>query len=132
MASRPAQLAIYLFWRVQELKVRKKRLVTYRQGQDLPSRGEPTTCELCRRNVDRFTVHHLIPKSRGGRLGSTARLCPTCHRQMHSMFSETTLARVLHSIELLQANAQVRGYLKWIRKQQDGAIFRVRRANQRR
>lgn len=51
---------------------------------------------------------------------------------MHSMFSEITLARELHSLELLQANPQVKGYLKWIRKQQVGAIFRVRRANQRR
>ena len=47
------------------------------------------------------------------------------------MFSETTLARELHSIELLQANDLINSYLKWIRKQQGGAIFRVRRANQR-
>lgn len=111
------------------MKVQQKRLAIHCQGQDRPARG---ACELCRRNVDHYTVHHLTPKSRGGRLGPTAMLCSTCHRQMHSMFSEITLARELHSLELLQANPQVKDYLKWIRKQQDGAIFPVRRANQRR
>ena len=111
------------------MKVRQKRLVVHRPGPDPPARG---ACELCHRNVDRYTVHHLTPKSRGGRLGPTARFCSTCHRQMHSMFSEITLARELHSLELLQANPQVKGYLKWIRKQQVGAIFPMRRANQRR
>ena len=40
-------------------------------------------------------------------MGPTALLCPTCHRQLHALFSETTLAQELHSIELLRANEQV-------------------------
>ena len=103
-----------------------------RNGEVLPTKGQATTCELCLRNVDRYTVHHLIPKSRGGRFGPTARLCPTCHSQLHALFSEIILANELHSVELLQANPQVNSYLKWIRKQKGGASFRVRRANERR
>ena len=48
------------------------------------------------------------------------------------MFSESTLAAELHSLDLLKANPEVRGYLKWARRQKDGANFRVRRARQRR
>lgn len=82
--------------------------------------------------MERYTVHHLVPRSRGGRFGPTARLCPTCHRQLHAMFSEATLARELHSIDLLRCNPQVSGYLRWVRRQKGPTNFRVRRANGRR
>jgi len=88
-------------------------------------------CELCQRAVNRYTAHHLIPRARGGRLGPTAKLCLTCHRQIHALFSEATLARELHSIELLQTNPQVASYLKWVKSQKGTTNFRVRRANHR-
>jgi hypothetical protein len=77
-------------------------------------------------------MHHLVPRARGGRFGPTARLCPTCHRQLHAIFSEVTLAQELYSIDLLRANPQVSSYLKWVRKQKGSAIFPARRANHRR
>ncbi len=89
-------------------------------------------CELCLRELGLFTEHHLVPRSQGGKDGPKARLCPTCHRQLHAMFSEKTLANDLSSIELLRADPQFAGYLKWVSKQKDGATFRVRRANSRR
>ena len=88
-------------------------------------------CALCERAVERFTVHHLVPRARGGNHGPTARLCSTCHRQVHAMFSETTLAEELYSVELLRANPRVSSFLSWMRKQR-GAAFRVRRARERR
>ncbi len=63
-------------------------------------------------------------------VGPTVGLCPTCHRQLHAMFSVTTLAEELHSIELLRANPRVAGFLRWMRKQR-GASFSVRRARSR-
>ena len=47
------------------------------------------------------------------------------------MFSETTLAEELHSVELLRANVRVAAFLRWMRKQRGGAAFRVRRARER-
>ena len=101
-------------------------------GQPLPARAETVICELCQREVDRYTVHHLVPRARGGRFGPTAKLCPTCHRQLHALFSEATLAEELHSIALLRANPQVNSYLRWVRKQKSAGGFKVRRANNRR
>lgn len=89
-------------------------------------------CELCQRESGRFTEHHLVPRSRGGKFGPKARLCPTCHRQLHAMFSETTLAKELNTIQSLRSDPAFAGYLKWARKQKDAANFRVRRANERR
>ena len=104
----------------------------YRGGDSLRTRDGTTVCELCRREVDRYTVHHLIPRAKGGRFGPTAKLCSTCHRQLHALFSEATLAQELYSIPLLRANPQVNSYLRWMRKQKGGANFRVRRSKERR
>ena len=92
----------------------------------------PEACELCRRESLRFTAHHLVPRSRGGKFGPKARLCPTCHRQLHAMFSEATLAKELNSISTLRANPEVASYLKWVQRQKGPTNFRVRRANNRR
>ena len=91
------------------------------------SRDDDNRCALCRREVDRITVHHLVPRARGGKHGPTARLCSTCHRQVHAMFSVATLADELHSVELLRAHPRVAGFLRWISRQR-GAAFPVRRA----
>ena len=88
------------------------------------------SCDLCERAVERFTVHHLIPRARGGNHGPTALLCPTCHRQVHAMFSVTTLAEEMYSVELLRRNPRVADFLRWMRKQR-GANFRVRRSRER-
>ena len=93
---------------------------------------DDTHCELCRREAKRYTVHHLVPRSQGGRLGPTTRLCSTCHKQLHALFSGSTLARELHSLELIRANPEMARFLKWARRQKGDTGFRVRRANNRR
>lgn len=84
-------------------------------------------CALCRREVDRITVHHLVPRARGGNHGPKANLCSTCHRQVHAMFSVATLAEELYSIELLRAHPRIAAFLRWMSRQR-GAAFPVRRA----
>ena len=97
-----------------------------------PSYQETRTCELCQRESLRFTSHHLVPRSKGGKFGPQVKLCPTCHRQLHAMFSEATLAKELNSIEALRTNAEFSAYLKWARRQKGPTSFRVRRSNGRR
>ena len=93
---------------------------------------DPKVCKLCQRESLRFTSHHLIPRSRGGKFGPQVKLCPTCHRQLHAMFSESTLAKELNSIEALQINSEFSEYLKWAKNQKGPTNFRVRRAKNRR
>ncbi len=97
-----------------------------------PRDGEKLVCELCLRESQRFTVHHLVPRSRGGKFGPKAKLCPTCHRQLHALFSESTLAKEMDSLERILVNPEMASYLEWVRKQKGQANFRVRRANNRR
>ncbi len=97
-----------------------------------PGDGQKRVCELCLRESQRFTVHHLVPRSRGGKFGPKVKLCPTCHRQLHALFSESTLAKEMDSLERIRANPDMASYLDWVRKQKGPANFRVRRANNRR
>ena len=101
-------------------------------GGKTGNNGQSAACELCLREAERYTVHHLIPRAKGGRFGPKAKLCPTCHRQLHALFSETTLAKELHSIDLIRANPQMSEYLRWARRQKGPTSFRVRRAKDRR
>ena len=94
--------------------------------------GEKPGCELCLRDFQRFTVHHLVPRSRGGKFGPKAKLCPTCHHQLHALFSESTLAKEMDSLERIRVNPEMASYLEWVRKQKGQANFRVRRANNQR
>ena len=89
-------------------------------------------CVLCKRESLRFTSHHLVPRSRGGKFGPQVKLCPTCHRQLHAMFSESTLAKELNSIEALRANPEFSDYLRWARRQKGPTSFQARRAKNRR
>ncbi len=77
-------------------------------------------------------MHHLVPRSQGGKSGLKAKLCPTCHRQLHALFSEATLAKELQSLDQIRANPEMAAYLNWVRKQKDSTNFRVRRSNHRR
>lgn len=101
-------------------------------GGKTGNNGQSAACELCAREAERYTVHHLVPRAKGGRFGPKAKLCPTCHRQLHALFSEATLAKELHSIDLIRANPQMSEYLRWARRQKGPTSFRVRRAKDRR
>jgi hypothetical protein len=48
------------------------------------------------------------------------------------MFSESTLAKELNSVEALQINSEFSEYLKWAKNQKGPTTFPVRRAKNRR
>ena len=85
-------------------------------------------CELCGRAVEALTRHHLIPIHKNGRNGPTAEICSACHRQIHSLFDNATLARELNTPDKLRADDRMRGFLRWVRKQQPNRRIKVRRA----
>ena len=131
MEGRPAQLAVATTTGARVTGSTVRASDQSNNGRTGDS-GQPLACELCLRESERFTIHHLVPRARGGRFGPKARLCPTCHRQLHALFSETTLAKELHSIELIRANPHMSDFLRWARRQKGPTSFRVRRAKDRR
>lgn len=85
-------------------------------------------CELCTRNVSIITKHHLIPQQKGGRKFETLSLCPTCHAQIHALFTNCELATYLHTLESLKKNPKIIKYLKFIEKYPGDFHFTVKKS----
>lgn len=71
--------------------------------------GDPT-CPLCNRPIPPdvpLSMHHLIPKMRGGKGGPTVLLHQICHNEIHASLSETELARNYAHIDALRAHPRL-------------------------
>jgi 5-methylcytosine-specific restriction enzyme A len=88
-------------------------------------------CRLCDREVPRdlITLHHLRPREKGGKAEHRTPLCRPCHKQLHAVFSNATLANSLDRIDLLKTAPELQGFLTWIRKQKPDRNFRTVMSN---
>ncbi len=73
------------------------------------------TCELCLREVDLLSRHHLVPREEGGRYGPTAEICQPCHSTIHLLLSNKELAMLYNSIPALQTAEPLQKYLRWVK-----------------
>ena len=85
------------------------------------------TCELCERDVEKLTIHHLIPRQKKGHHGPKINICSACHRQIHTLFDNTRLAQELNSKEKLINEAQMQKFIKWVKKQDPTRKVKVHR-----
>ena len=76
---------------------------------------ERPVCPLCERPNFHPSDHHLVPKSRGGRVTET--ICRDCHRAIHATFSNKELEREFHTCEALLAHEGLRRMIDFIAKQ---------------
>ncbi|WP_439881843.1 HNH endonuclease [Pontibacter sp. MBLB2868] len=81
----------------------------------MAKKQEQQVCELCGRDVQNLSRHHLIPREEGGRYGATAELCQPCHSTVHLKFSNRELAVTYNSIPALQKAEPLQKYLKWVK-----------------
>jgi hypothetical protein len=95
-------------------------------------------CALCQRAATDLTRHHLIPRTvhkrprtrrnftRGQRL-TVVLLCRACHKQIHSLFTASELARTYCSIEALAAHPEIARFIDWVARRPSTVDVRVRR-----
>ncbi len=78
-------------------------------------------CELCEREMERLTAHHLIPRQSTKRqkieTSPTIDICSACHRQIHALFDNKYLAKELNTLEKLRQEPQMQKFLAWVKKQ---------------
>lgn len=92
------------------------------------SKASIGVCELCRRDQVERTVHHLVPRQKGGAHLQTALLCIPCHKQIHALYSNDEIAVRLTTIKELQEDEAIRKFIKWIRKQPSKTIPRTKKS----
>ncbi|NPV13037.1 MAG: hypothetical protein HPY57_14825 [Ignavibacteria bacterium] len=86
-------------------------------------------CELCKREVDETTFHHLIPvtlhtkkwyqKNYNFNYLKTHGIdvCELCHYAIHHFYDEKTLGKNYNTLELLLESELIQKHIKWARKQ---------------
>ena len=86
--------------------------------------SSPDPCPLCRRPNFHPTDHHLVPKSRGGKVTKT--LCRDCHKAIHATFSNKELERDYFTEEALLGHEGFRRMVAFIAKQDPGGKVHIK------
>jgi hypothetical protein len=76
-------------------------------------------CPLCGRPIPpgaRQSLHHLVPKLKGGKGGPTVLLHQICHNEIHATLSEAELASAYSTIDALRAHPRLAKFIKWVGK----------------
>ena len=84
-------------------------------------------CPLCGRSMvkgEAVDRHHWVPKRFKGTDWSW--LHRICHKKIHSLYDEATLAARLSSPEALLAEEEIQTFVRWVRKQPPDKLGRHR------
>lgn len=76
-------------------------------------------CDICGRQMIKdifINAHHLIPKSRHGKYGDKILLHTICHNKIHSIWTESELARYYNTSERILSHPDMQKFIKWVAK----------------
>lgn len=88
-------------------------------------------CQLCERDVENTTRHHLIPRTRHKnkktkktfsreQMNETIDICRPCHSNVHAVFTEKELEGNYRTLESLASHPDIVKFTQWIATKPDG------------
>jgi 5-methylcytosine-specific restriction endonuclease McrA len=89
--------------------------------------AEISACALCARPIPPDvpqSLHHLVPRSKGGKKGLTVLLHHMCHKEIHASCTETELARIYNTVEALRSHPRLARFIAWAAKRPPGFLSR--------
>ena len=85
-------------------------------------------CPLCLRPIPvgvPQSLHHLVPKLKGGKGGPVVLLHDICHREIHATLTESELARAYRDMEALRGHPRLARFIDWVRRRPPEFTSRV-------
>ena len=85
-------------------------------------------CPLCHRPIPpdvSQSLHHLIPKLKGGKGGPMILMHHICHREIYATLTEAELARDYDTPEKLRAHPRLAKFIAWVSKRPPGFQSKV-------
>lgn len=86
-------------------------------AEAMAARRAVPVCPLCGRIIPpgaRSSLHHLVPRLKGGTNLGTVRLHQICHSAIHARYSEAEIATRLSDIEALRADPEMAAFIAWV------------------
>ena len=80
-------------------------------------------CPLCLRPIPpdaKQSLHHLVPKLKGGKGGPVVRVHQICHNEIHATLTEAELARDYDTPDKLRAHPRLAKFFAWVAKRPPG------------
>ena len=96
---------------------RRARVKMREREESAAPPADTPTCPLCLRPIPshaRQSLHHLVPKLKGGARGPTVLVHQICHNEIHSVLTEAELARDYDTPEKLRAHPALARFVQWI------------------
>jgi len=84
--------------------------------------GDPV-CPLCGRPIPREvrqSLHHLVPRLKGGRTGPVVLLHQICHNEIHATLTEAELAREYNTVAALRRHPRLARFIAWVARRPPG------------
>lgn len=85
-------------------------------------------CPLCLRPIPAEVPqsrHHLVPKLKGGKGGTTVLLHDICHREIHAALTEAEIARDYADIDALRTHPRIARFVAWVARRPPAFRSRV-------
>ena len=85
-------------------------------------------CPLCLRPIPPGvpqSLHHLIPKLKGGKGGPTVLVHHICHKEIHATLSEAELARIYNTPEALRSHPRLAAFAAWVARRPPAFMSKV-------